>query len=214
MSILFVFMCESNRYYYTVRYPLYRYISCLNIQIFFRSIIDILVDLEKYWIRFDDTFSINIILIILYTLFESALCVNFCGSITNSFTISFIFSWWDVRGPCKFIHACFFIWSAVVIMKWVQTIVGMFSLFLLFGKMLPKVLPLTSFGLLDVVFNRKDVDFLDVLLLIFTNLFIIVVLLLFWSWSIWFIGLLIFGGRSKFSGMFFCWTIKGARYLV
>ena len=48
MSILFVFMCESNRYYYTVRYPLYRYISCLNIQIFFRSIIDILVDLEKY----------------------------------------------------------------------------------------------------------------------------------------------------------------------
>ena len=96
---------------------------------FFRSIIDILVDLEKYWIRFDDTFSINIILIILYILFASALCVNFCGIITYSFTISFIFSWWDVRGPCKCIHACFFIWSVVAIMKWVQTIVGMFSLF-------------------------------------------------------------------------------------
>ena len=76
---------------FAIRYPLYRYI-CFWIFRFFRSIVVMFVGLETYWIRFDDTFLINIIFIMLYKLFGSTLYITLCGSIINFFITSFVFS--------------------------------------------------------------------------------------------------------------------------
>ena len=74
--------------------------------------------------------------------------------------------------------------------------------------MLSQAVTLLRFDLLGVIFNRRVVDFLDVVLLLFTNIFVIVVLLLYLSWSNWFVGLWIFGGRTKFAATIVCWTFK------
>ena len=57
------------------------------------------VGLEKYWIRFDDAFLINIIFIMLYKLFGSTLYITLCGSIINICITSFIFSWNILGNP-------------------------------------------------------------------------------------------------------------------
>ena len=113
---IFLFSCEID-HICTVRYPLY--ISFLSIQIFLIPIIIIFVGLERYWIRFDGDSPINIILIILYNLFGSALYIKVWGSINNMIINIFIFSWWDVRELYNLIRTCFFIWRKFVTMKWV-----------------------------------------------------------------------------------------------